>query len=78
MVNTESSGFINMSEFELFFNEDKNCWYVRFTDENLLHDTTVSVQFLIDPNNDSKMYWKGEIYQAMLKWLKINHPEMLI
>ena len=79
MVNRKSSRDVNMSEFELFFNEDKNDWFVRFSDKNLLHNTSVSVQFLIDPNTDLKMmFWKGEIYQAMLQWLKQNHQEFFI
>lgn len=66
------------NEFELIFDKDKKEWFIRFTDKDLIYNPNVSVQYLINPTKDQEMFWKGEIFQAMLKWLKKEHPEFFI
>jgi hypothetical protein len=68
-----------MSEFKLEFNYEKKIYYITFTDEQLSFNPKVSVNHLVNPNNEEKWLMKNLImHQKMLEWLKENHPEFLI
>ena len=67
-----------MNEFELIFDENKKQWFVRFTDTQYCYNPNVSVNFLINPSEEQKMFLKGLMYQKMLEWLKKEHKEFFI
>ena len=68
-----------MSEFKLIYNEDKKIYYVTFSNEQLFFNPKVSVNLLVNPDNEEKWLTKRlVIYQKMLQWLKKEHQELLI
>lgn len=68
-----------MSEFKLLYNEDKKIYYVTFSDEQLSFNPKVSVNHLVNPNNEEKWLTKRlVIHQKMLQWLKDEHSEFFI
>jgi hypothetical protein len=77
MVKRQLSRIINMSEFELIFDENKKEWFVRFSNKKYW-SPQVSVKVLINPNEEQSMFLKALIYQKMLQWLKDEHQEFFI
>lgn len=65
-------------EFELIFDQKKEDWVVLFHDKEFEYRQYVSVRFLIDPEEDEKMFHASHIYVSMLKWLKKYHQEFFI
>ena len=77
MVARESPRVTLMNEFELFFDENKNEWQVKCIMEQF-PKIEVSLQFLINPPEDEKLFWNATPYQRMLRWLKKEHQEFFI
>ena len=66
-----------MNEFELFFDENKNEWCVKYALQSPFTMKT-TIRFLINPPEDEIIFWNATLYQRMLQWLKKEHEEFFV
>ena len=78
MVARESPRVTLMNEFELFFDENKNEWCVKYMLESPPFTMKTTIRFLINPPEDEKIFWNATLYQRMLRWLKKEHEEFFV
>lgn len=77
MVARESPRVTLMNQFELFFDENKNEWCVKYMLESPFTMKT-TIRFLINPPEDEIIFWNATLYQKMLQWLKKEHEEFFV